>query len=370
VRGVVVVLAIWVSVASPASAQIGSEAPSVTRPAAPDSIPPAASLGPPLRRWLELQSFTLHARYRYLGSNRKGASHDPQYKESLRARFSADVKHRYTVNLGFFSGRQFIGTFDNIGLGINDGDYHSHYVKQLFAAASPIDGLEFQYGGIYVARGENTEITTYDDDGYLTGERVTLRRPREIGVDEISVTRAHLGPSNVPNLFRRWNGLNHPNYTQVLVGKRLTKAVAVSFDYSTVSAAETLRAAVAIRLRPHLPLTSLRYEQYYRTTPSAAGGFAVTAEAPPVRRVRLSGGYTSIDEHYDANTSAAKLNSERMQRGRRFFATASVPVKGPVNAVVFFTRARPEPYEMTNRTRADVMVVYDLLSVLKRSGTF
>lgn len=367
-RGVVVLL-FWLLAATMSFAQADPDAPAPLQ--APPSQPeaPAPVLEPPLRRWLEFQTFTLHVRNRYLDSNRRGSTHDPQYKEAIRARFNLDAAHRYTVNFGFFSGRQFIGTFDNVGLGINDGDYHSHYVKQLFVAASPVRGLELQLGGVYVLRGENTEITTYDDDGYVVGERVTIRR-RELLVDEVSVTRGFLGPTDVPNLFRRWNGLTEPNYTQVLLAKQFTPMVAASVDYTTVSAEETVHAAIAVRLKPASPVTSVRYEQYYRSTPYRAGGFAVTAEVPPVERVRLSGGYTTIDRYYDANDSTGKLNSERMQRGRRFFVTANVPVKGPLNAVVFFTRALPADYELTNRTRVDVMFVYDLLSVLRRAGTF
>lgn len=328
----------------------------------------SVNVEPRLRRWVEFQTLTLHARYRYLDSNRQPASHDPQYKEAIRARFNIDAKRRLTVNAGFFSGTQFIGTFDNIGLGFNDGDYHSHYLKQLFLSAAPITGVELQYGGIYVVRGESTEITTYDDDGYIVGQRITARHPKELFFDEVTATHGMLGPSAVPNLFARWSGLTNPNYTQLLVVKRVTSAVSTSADYSTAAGANTLRAAAVIRWKPTAYINSLRYEQYYRMTPDTASGFAVTAEARPVRRIRFSGGYTTIDERYDANTSRAKLNSERMQRGRRFFLTANIPIAGPLNAVLFFTRALPAPYELTNRTRVDVMFQYDLLSVLRRAG--
>ncbi len=196
---------------------------------------------------------------------------------------------------------------------------------------------------------------------------MTIRRPSELFLDEISVTRGLLGPTDVPNLFARWNGLTEPNYVQVLAAKRFSPMMAASVDYSTVSAADTVHAAVAFRF-PTAPLAALRYEQYYRVTPNPAAGFAVTAEIPPVQRVRFSGGYTTIDERYDANTRRAKLNSERMQRGRRFFVTANIPVKGPLSTVLFFTRALAATYELTNRSRVDVMFQYDFLNVLKRTG--
>ncbi len=361
------------AVAQPGFAQTAlttaeAPAPSASSSGASTQQPAASSSEPALRRWLEFQTLSVNARYRYLDSNRTGSSHDPQYKESVRARFLVDRQRRLSVNLGFFSGTQFIGTFDNLGLGINDGNYHSHYIKQLFVAAVPITGVELQYGGIYVIRGENTEITTYDDDGYIVGERLSVRRPKQLLFDEISVTRGLLGPTGLPNLFDRWYGLNHPNYTQVLLSKRLTSSLAVSADYTTVGGSDTLHAAAIYRLDSSRPVSSIRYEQYRRSSPDTAAGFAVTAEAHPVHRIRFSGGYTTVDERYDANGSRAKLNSERMQRGRRFFVTANVPIVGALSSVVFFTKALPAPYELTNRTRVDVMFQYDLLSVLRRSG--
>lgn len=367
-RAVLVLLFLLVSAAH-SSAEAATDAPTpLPAGSVQPAVPPSPTSDPPLRRWIEFQTLTLHARYRFLDSSRNTASHDPQYKEAVRVRFNADAKRHYTVNVGFFSGTQFIGTFDNMGLGINDGDYHSHYVKQLFVAAVPVTGLELQYGGIYVVRGENTEITTYDDDGYIVGERVTVRRPNQLFFDEIGVTHGLLGPTGVPNLFARWNGLTEPNYTQVLAAKRFTPMVAASVDYSTVSAADTVHAAVVLRLKSTAWLASVRYEQYYRMTPNPAPGFAVTAEVPPVHHVRFSGGYATIDERYDANTSRAKLNSERMQRGRRFFVTANIPMTGQLSAVLFFTRALPSTYELTNRSRVDAMVQYDLLSVLRRTA--
>ena len=55
-------------------------------------------------------------------------------------------------------------------------------------------GLELQYGGLYLNRGEADEWVTYDTDGYLAGERVSLKRPKELYLDEITVTRAAIGP--------------------------------------------------------------------------------------------------------------------------------------------------------------------------------
>ena len=74
------------------------------------------------------------------------------------------------------------------------------YVKQLYGSVAPIRGLEFQLGGLYINHGENTEVTSYDDDGYVMGERVTLRAPSRVYFDELSFTRAGLASIDMPGL--------------------------------------------------------------------------------------------------------------------------------------------------------------------------
>ena len=44
------------------------------------------------------------------------------------------------------------------------------YMLQLYISASPVKQVEFQYGSLAIAKGFSSEVTTYDDDGYLSGE--------------------------------------------------------------------------------------------------------------------------------------------------------------------------------------------------------
>lgn len=329
---------------------------------------------PPLRRWFEIQNLTVYTRYRFIESNRDVVSaNDQQYKYSFRARLNADKRKRYTLNIGAFTGTNFIGSWDNTGLGINDGDYHSHYVKQLYGAAIPVPGLELQGGGLYVVRGENTEYTSYDDDGYLVGERVSIRRPQQLYLDELSLTHGAIGgpdaqgvfgTSSTPNLFDRGDGFAHQQYTQLLATKRFSSMVSGSLDYSSASGADTIRAAVALRFKATAPLSALRYEQYRRVNAHPAAGFAITAERPITKWVRLQGGYATIDERY------GNLNADRIQRGRRFFTIANIAIHGPLTAVLFVTRALDSPYTVSNRTRVDAVLQYDVLSTLRKTGKF
>lgn len=327
---------------------------------------------PPLRRWFEFQTFTLYTRYRFIESNAKSlgstansiTSNDLQYRETIRARVNFDAKRRYTLTLGTASGNSFISSWDNTGLGINDADYHNHYLKQLFAAAIPVPGLELQYGGLYITRGENTEFGSYDDDGYAMGGRVTVRRPKLLYVDDLTVTRGSVGPSNRPSVHDRWTRLDDPDYTQVLVAKRFSPMVSGSLDYSRQTGVDTVRAAVALRFAPTAAVNTIRYEQYRRLNARAANGFVLTAERPVTKWVRLQAGVASIDQFYGG------LNADRIQRGRRVFAIANVPLVGPLAAAFFATQAFHAPYSISNRTRFDAVLSYDLLRTLRDTGVF
>jgi hypothetical protein len=68
-------------------------------------------------------------------------------------------------------------------------------------------------------RGEATEITTYNNDGFLTGQRVIARRPRELFFDEIVYTAGFFGDITTPNLNRRYHRLKQGNYHQFIVSK-------------------------------------------------------------------------------------------------------------------------------------------------------
>ena len=318
---------------------------------------------PPLRRWFELQTFTAYTRYRFVETSAGVVStNQQQYKEAIRARLNADKKRRYTLNIGAFSGSAFTSSWDNTGMGTGTKDFHNHYVKQLYGAAIPVPGLELQLGGLFFNRGESTEYTTYDDDSYLVGERVSVRRPKTLYLDEISVTRAMVGFVNTPNLFKRWSGFEHPNYTQVLAAKRFSPMVSGSLDYTTQAGADTIRAAVALRFKPTAPLSAVRYEQYKRLNAHAAAGFSISGERPITKWFRFQGGYATIDALFGG------LNADRINRGRRLFGLATIPIAGPLSSTIFVTQAFHADYAISNRTRVDLVLQYDVLAVLRKTG--
>jgi hypothetical protein len=341
------------------------------RPALGQQAPAASE--PPLRRWFEIQNLTLYSRYQFIRNSAEvvTASH-PQYKDTFRARFNFDAQKRYTINAGAFSGGTFVSTWDNYGYGPGGARTTFEYLKQLYGAAIPVRGLELQYGGLYIARGETDEFTSYDDDGYLAGERVIVRRPKNFYLDEVSFTRALIGPYETPDLTRRWNGLSHPNYWQALAAKRFGR-LGSSLDYTSQSGRDTVRAAVTMRFAASAPVNTVRYEQYKRLNSHPAAGFALWAERGLTRFARLQAGYISVDEFYgptDTPTSAREWNADRVQRGRRFFGAVTVPIYGPLSASLYLTQALHSPYTVPVARRFDAIVLYDVLDTLRKSHLF
>ena len=321
---------------------------------------------PPLRRWLDVQTFSVDTRYRFTADNDDVLSANQlQYKDSLRARFNLDPGKRYTVSVGYFTGNSFGSTWDNWGIGNHTAfDSRANYIKQLHATAIPVSGVVLQYGGLYLTRGESDELVTYDNDGYLVGERVTVRRPKKLYADEITVTRGAIGPLDTPSLMRRWGLLKEPNFLQVLGVKRFSRMVAGSIEYDRQIGSNILRGAVTFRFDKSAPVRTVRFEQYRRGSPYPAAGFGLWAERTVMERVRVQGGYVSVDQHYGG------WNADRIQSGRHFFLNASMPIYGPLSASIYATHALSAPYPVSIGRRFDAVISYDLLSDLRRSGIF
>ena len=162
--------------------------------------PPRPSAVPVMSRWLEVQNATLNLRYRFIETTSGVVTTNQlQHRESLRGRVKFDKAARYSVNFGLFTGTRFTSGWDNTGWGLADAQKNLAF-KAIYLSAVPVPGVEAQYGGFYILRGESTELTTYDEDGYVIGQRVSIRRPRDLYLDEISATVGYLAadPREIP----------------------------------------------------------------------------------------------------------------------------------------------------------------------------
>ena len=174
-------------------AQTPASAPPSIKPETPQAKPtPPTKIGPEVKRWLDIDALNLGTRYRYIALANGTAADQQQWQFVVRGRFKFDRKGRYSVNFGLFTGNAITAGWNNTGLGTGRGQTNL-YLKQLYFSAKPIKEFEIQAGGLGLNNGENTEITGYDNDAYVTGERVIVRAPQKLYFDEISLTNGYLG---------------------------------------------------------------------------------------------------------------------------------------------------------------------------------
>lgn len=355
----VVVPVAAMSSAAPAVAKPVAEppvaAPAAAAQIAPRPVAPRAPSPASFARWGDVQQFNLAFRYRVIENSAGARTNDQgQNRTEFKGRFKLDRAGHYAVNAGVFSGATSVSGWNNTGMGTGDPARDLH-VKQLYFAAAPASGLELQYGGVYALRGEATEITTYDNDFYLTGQRVSVKRPQQLWFDEISGTQAYLGDPKMPSVFDRFHRLDEPNYYQFLVGKKVGKRVGVSADYTAVDGVPTWRSAFALKAPEMTVLDGFRLETYARSEVGPTPfGWALTLDKK-VGRTSMSGGFASIDEHYGG------LNGDYYNRGDRWFGKATANLFPLLTVTGQYTWALDAGYAIANQERFDVVFSYDVL---------
>ena len=324
---------------------------------------PLAQTG--LSRWIDLQTVSLVARSRFVQNTQDvTTANQAQYQVQFKGRFKFDQAGKYSLNAGIFTGSRFVLGFNDTGIGTGE-PVTNLYLKQLYFSAKPITGVEVQFGGLYFNRGESTEITTYDNDGYLMGERLVVQRPQNFFFDEISATHAFLGDLNTPNINKRWNRLKKSNYHQFLASKRIGERAVVSGDYSFQSGVDTLRQGLRLNTPEFKPIDFFRLEIYERVNSNAAAGLAVYGEKTLLqKRLTLGGGYAQIDPNY------GPFNADRLSIGRRYFFNGSYKLTPEFTVSTFYTRAFSNNFQINNHTRFEVLVTYNFLRTLQKTGLF
>jgi hypothetical protein len=318
-----------------------------------------------LSRWFELETATLGTRYRFI-ENSSGVTGTNQLQSfvQFRGRFKFDRQGNYSINAGVFTGNGFVVGFNDTGIGTGTGTANL-YLKQLYFSARPIRGVEAQYGGLYFNRGESTEITTYDNDGYLVGERILIQRPKQFFFDEISATYGFLGDLSTSNINKRWHGLKESNYHQFLVSKKIDERAAVSADYTFQSGIDTLRQALRVNTPEFKVFDFFRVEVYERVKTNPEAGLAAYAEKTLLKKkLTVGGGYADIDRFYGG------LNADRFNIGRRVFVNSSYRLTPEFTLITFYTRGFANAFPISNQTRFELFFTYNLLKTLQKTGLF
>lgn len=326
---------------------------------ATETLPP-----PAIRRWVEVEQMQLAGRYRWTeATDGRVTASALQFQPLLRARMPIDGGGKLAVTVGAGAGSNFVAGWDNTGAGA--GAFSGAFaVKQLFAVAAPLPSVEVSAGGLSLLRGEGTEITTYDNDGYMVGERVAWRHAGG-PVAQVALTAGHLGDTREPSVFRRLDRLADWNYEQFLIGWRLGAFVTASTEYTHEGDRDTLREAMTIRLpRRAKVLTGLRLELYERVSPDTARGLNVAADLRPLRRLTMTAGVAAIDRNYGG------LNADRFDRGTRMHCSGTYMLTGDLSLSWFWTEAFANDYVLTNQHRVDIVATINPLGTLRRHRMF
>ncbi len=314
----------------------------------------------PIARWLDLQGGNLALDYKRAQPTDAPWYYQLQYRFLVRGLLKLDERGRYAVGFRVSTGNAFTFSWNNTGAGLG-GFEADVYLKDLFLAASPAKHLEFQYGGIGINRGESTEITSYSVNGYLTGERISIKHPEKLFFDEISATGGYLGDPHEPGVFHRFHRLASMNYHQFLVSKKFREQVSVSADYTFQDGVDTLREAIKLKIKRTRVLDSLVFENYERLDLQPAWGCALSAQKDAGTRLTLLGGYADVDKNY------VNWNADRMGKGRRLYIAATYNFWREFSAGVYATRAFANDFKLASANRFDLILMYDILKALKRA---
>ncbi len=315
-----------------------------------------------IARWLSLQAVSISSRYHFIDDSRGvTVANNNQYQVSFKGTLHLVEKDKLSIKAGVFSGNNFNGGWNASGLGSGDGQSNL-FLKQLYLSAKPAQGVELQFGSLYFEYGESTEITSYDFDGYLTGERLKLTRPHQLFFDEVSVTFGYVGDLNQPGVNKRLRRLQQSNYHQFLVAKNLGKRTSISADYSFESGVDTFRQAIKVQTAGLRIMDTLHFENYQRTGFASGYGFGVYGEKNLSNRFSLGGGFARIDR--------SGLNSDRFARGRRIHLNSHITLNPEMSLTVSFTQAIANDQPTLPSTRLDLAINYNLLETLKKTGLF
>lgn len=297
--------------------------------------------------WLDLQSVSIGVRYRMM-ENHHGtrAQNWSDHHQGLKLRLKLDRTAKYSLSAVALNGDTFTAGWNLRGFGAPSNRL---FLKQLFVTAKPYSGVELQYGGLPIVRGESTEITSYDNDGYLMGQRLTFK--------DLTITAGYLGDFRSPSVTSRRHRLSEVNYEQVLVKRKLTERLVATADFTNEDGEHTLRQGLVIR--PSAAVDVIRLEAYERVSGSRASGGAITVEKP-FGRTRLAASFASVDDRY------RPVNGDRYGRGKRLSLTSTTAITHDMSLQVFVTRAMDDDIAMANRMRVDVLIRYELAALLRQ----
>lgn len=237
------------------------------------------------------------------------------------------------------------------------------YPRELYIRATPVDAVTVEVGSFGIERGLSSEITTFDDDGYISGERIRFHDPKHLFFDQIGYTNAFFGKVGTPNFLDRTDTMNpkKTNYRQVFLQKQISARLGASGEYTYQLGTHALRQAISIDTHEWRYIHKLHVEAYQRlnrvsfqggSAPSGAG-FAVIADAVVAKRFVANFGYAQIDKDNSSyggsryfHSVGFGLNGDSYSEGRRPFIHAALKLTNTLSAVGSYNHV-VGPYVLT-----------------------
>lgn len=372
-------------------------------------------------RWLDLTTFSHSQRYRnQYGDDGYHYFEDGQQRSVLAGKVKLDKSAKYTIGFRASSGRSFNWAYaDYAGRGftasLNDPTYTTDatnpgidpnvtaayyadpagvdfltnidsagwefYVRELYLSVKPVKQLTLEMGSFGIERGFSTEITTFDDDGYIAGERVRIADPKHLFVDQITLTSAYFGFLDHPNLFDRGSGFTKSNYRQIAVKKQMSPRVGISGEYNWISKGArttTFREAITVDVKESKVLDKFRLEGYEMVTrvhlqdneEAPRQGFALVGEKK-VGKLGGDFGFASIDRNYGLYSGSSfaqevgfSLNGDNYNTGIRIFSHLNYKLTPVITAFGFYTRMTGEKITNLNTQGLNAGLTFDLKALV------
>lgn len=284
---------------------------------------------PPLTaRWWQLDMLSASARYRRISNTASGL----QDQITARGRLRLDAAGRLSIGAGLSTGDGFTSGWNNTGAGTGDVQRRV-FLKHFDATWRAASGIRFELGRLDIARGQSTEITSYDNDGTLVGGRFRVERPQDLFFDEISYTQGHL------------RDLRHAGYIQGLVRKRFARRFNLSSDVTSELGELTFRQGARVDAA-ELRIVDVVHVEH---ATSAAFDWAAYAEKRLERSWTIGGG---LSRH-----ARRGLYSDRFGVGRYAFANVHWSFRRDWSLMFLATRGG-------SRTRVDIAIGYNALTGL------
>lgn len=266
------------------------------------------------------------------------------------------------------------------------------YMRELYFSATPIKPVTVEFGSFGIEHGYSSEITSFDDDGYISGERIRLHDSKHLFFDEIGFTNAFFGDITTPSVFDRGSSLKNFNYRQVSAKKRLNERLAFSGDYTWQTGTDTLREAFVVDVPEVKVIDGVRFEAYERLNSLTFAGLAASPIGPiPALKVKgasgfavainkkfrnLSGdfGFATVDSDYSVyinsrflNSIGFSLNGDTTGLGNRAFTHVSYKIAPGVSAFGFFTHEVGSTRVLTHNQQGwNTGVTFDLKAMVNK----